>query len=233
MSKSDTKNCGELGYFLPEDGQFRLRKLHQHIEFLSRLAEPRVDEEEDGPEIDHPALAGCLDLLAEQVQQVLDLVRWPARLEAKGKGKAATAERKAEDADDTDEGMASGRVESVGSAAKTDEDFAFGMTMDQLDEANRLLDLLGAQGDLLMASGGDNLADGTVVVIGAAIFDGADAMKDMIHEIASQRLATKANTGERVREVPAVYDLGADASPDRGSRARAAVEHEHGTARVH
>jgi hypothetical protein len=224
MSKSDTKNRGELGYFLPEDGQFRLRKLHQHIEFLSRLAEPRVDEEEDGPEIDHPALAGCLDLLAEQVQQVLDMVRWPARLEAKGKGKAATAERKAEDADDTDEGMASGRVESVGSAAKTDEDFAFGMTMDQLDEANRLLDLLGAQGDLLMATGGGDLADGTVVVIGAAIFDGADAMKDMIHEIESQRLAAKANTGKRVREVPAVYDLDAVASSGQRLTVQAVVE---------
>ena len=65
MSKLTTEDRVDVGYFLPEDGQFRLRKLHQRIEFLSRLAEPRVDEEEDGPEIDHPALAGCLELLAE------------------------------------------------------------------------------------------------------------------------------------------------------------------------
>ncbi|MDR7192420.1 XAC0095 family protein [Luteimonas terrae] len=81
MSKLTTEVRGEVGYFLPEESQFRLRKLHQHIEFLSRLAEPRVDEEEDGPEIDHPALAGCLELLGEQVQQVLDTVSWPARLQ--------------------------------------------------------------------------------------------------------------------------------------------------------
>ncbi|WP_157515303.1 XAC0095 family protein [Luteimonas abyssi] len=202
MSKSDTKNRGELGYFLPEEGQFRLRKLHQHIEFLSRLAEPRVDEEEDGPEIDHPALAGCLELLAEQVQQVLDMVRWSARLEAKGK--AATAERGAEDADDTGEDVASGHVESVGSAAKTDQDFAFGMTMDQLDASDRLLDLLRAQGDLLMAAGGSDVADGTITVIGAAIFEGADEMKDLMRQINAQVLDAP-SVGGRVREMPAVY----------------------------
>ena len=42
MSKFDTEDRGALGYFLTEDGQSRLRNLHQHIVFLSRLAEPRV-----------------------------------------------------------------------------------------------------------------------------------------------------------------------------------------------
>ncbi|MDC7808334.1 hypothetical protein PQS31_16075 [Luteimonas sp BLCC-B24] len=104
MSKLTTEDRGEVGYFLPEDGQFRLRKLHQHIEFLSRLAEPRVDEEEDGPEIDHPALAGCLELLAEQVRQVLDTVSWPARLQEKTQAGAARAEADDDDEDEDDGG---------------------------------------------------------------------------------------------------------------------------------
>lgn len=37
MSKFETEDRGALGYFLSEDGQSRLRKLHQHIEFLARL----------------------------------------------------------------------------------------------------------------------------------------------------------------------------------------------------
>ena len=109
MSKLTTEDRGDVGYFLPEDGQFRLRKLHQHIEFLSRLAEPRVDEEEDGPEIDHPALAGCLELLAEQVRQVLDTVSWPARLQERTQAGAACADHD-EDDDDGDEDEPVSRV---------------------------------------------------------------------------------------------------------------------------
>lgn len=203
MSKSDTNTRGALGYFLSEDGEFRLRKLHQHIEFLSRLAEPRVDEEEDGPEIDHPALAGCLELLAEQVQQVLDTVSGPARLELKGKPVAV--EHDTEDADDADEETESEDDACAGTDAKVDKAPAFGMTLDQIDEADRLLDLLRAQGDLLMAGGGGDFADGTIIVIGAAIFDNADEMKDMIRQISRQTLDAKSGTGKQVREMPAVY----------------------------
>ncbi|MDR6990296.1 hypothetical protein [Luteimonas sp. 3794] len=209
MSKSDTKTRGALGYLLPEDSHFRLRKLHQHIVFLSRLAEPRVDEEEDGPEIDHPALAGCLELLAEQVQQVLDTLSWPARLEAKGKPVAAVHED--EDADDADEETECEGGESAGPAAKADQDFAFGMTLDQLDESDRLLDLLRAQGDLLMAAGGTDVADGTITVIGAAIFEGADEMKDLIRQVNAQVL-DEPTAGGRVREMPAVYGTAGSAT---------------------
>ncbi|WP_394002446.1 XAC0095 family protein [Luteimonas sp. WGS1318] len=202
MSKSETKNRGDVGYFLPEDSQFRLRKLHQHIEFLSRLAEPRVDEEEDGPEIDHPALAGCLELLAEQVQQVLDTVSWPARLEAKGTPTSVVIEN--EDADDADGDAGCEHDDPAGPSAQADQDFAFGMTLDQLDESDRLLDLLRAQGDLLMAAGSTDVADGTITVIGAAIFEGADEMKDLIRQVNAQVLDAP-TVGGRVREMPAVY----------------------------
>ena len=202
MSKLTTEDRGEVGYFLPEDGQVRLRKLHQHIEFLSRLAEPRVDEEEDGPEIDHPALAGCLELLAEQVQQVLDTVSWPARLQEKTQAGAVRAEADDED-EDEDDGDEDEPVSRV--AKKRAEEFAFGMTLDQLDESDRLLDLLRAQGDLLMAAGGTDVADGTITVIGAAIFDGAEEMKNMIRKIEDQLLDAEPDASTRVREMPPAY----------------------------
>ncbi|MDR7192411.1 XAC0095 family protein [Luteimonas terrae] len=232
MSKSDTKTRGALGYFLPEDGEFRLRKLHQHIEFLSRLAEPRVDEEEDGPEIDHPALAGCLELLAEQVQQVLDTVTWPARLEAKGKPAAADVAAEVDAADDEDEEAEEIDDAAVTGAAAVDQDYDFGMTLDQVDEADRLLDLLRAQGDLLMASGGNDVADGTITVMGAAIFDGAEAMKDLIRQIEDQVLEAEPDAGARVREMPATYGTAVDGvSADLA--ARHACVPEGGRSRVH
>ncbi|WP_157515317.1 XAC0095 family protein [Luteimonas abyssi] len=214
MSKFETEDRGTQGYFLPEESHAQLHTLQQHLASLSRLSPPRVDDEANGLEIETLTLAGCMKQFAEQVQEVLDAMAGPARLQADGRAVVAGT---ASDAGDDS------REDAEPEAAQAD-DFRFGMTMDQLDEANRLLDLLGAQGDLLMASGGGDLADGTVVVIGAAIFDGADAMKDMIHEIASQRLAAKAKTGKRVREMPAGYDLDAVASPGQRLTVQAVVE---------
>jgi len=207
MSKFETEDRGALGYFLTEDGQSRLRNLHQHIVFLSRLAEPRVDEEEDGPEIDHPALAGCMDLLAEQVQLVLDTVSWPARLQPKGKPlkvgqQADDDEAEAEDADETD-----GDAAPV--AASADDDYAFGMTLDQLDELHRLLDLLRAQGDLMMASGEGDVAKETIIVTGSAIFDGAEAVDAIIDQVEAQILDDDDPRAKprRVREMPPAYGV--------------------------
>ncbi|WP_157515222.1 XAC0095 family protein [Luteimonas abyssi] len=226
MSKFETEDRGTQGYFLPEESRAHLHTLQQHLASLSRLSPPRVDDEANGPEIEALTLAGRMKRLAEQAQEVLDAMVGPVRLQADGR--AVVVETASGPGDDPDGDALTRHAESEAAQA---DDFRFGMTMDQLDEANRLLDLLGAQGDLLMASGGGDLADGTVVVIGAAIFDGADAMKDMIHEIESQRLAAKAGTGKRVREVPAGYDLNAVASPVQRERVRAVVEP--GAASVH
>ncbi|WP_157515175.1 XAC0095 family protein [Luteimonas abyssi] len=210
MSTFETEDRGALGYFLSEDGQSRLRKLHQHIEFLSRLAEPRVDEEEDGPEIEAPALAGCLELLAEQVQQVLDTVSWPARLQPRGTpvrvGQQADGDE-AEDADETD-------ADTSPAAASADDDYVFGMTMDQLDELHRLLDLLRAQGDLMMATGDGDVAKDTIVVTGSAVFDGADAVRTIIDEVESQARDDDdaRSKARRVRETPPLYNVHAVAA---------------------
>lgn len=75
MQGSGQKDAGTSGYFLPEESQFRLKKLHTHMRFLSTLAQPRMFEEDEagyGPEIGGDELAVCLELLAEQAERVLD-----------------------------------------------------------------------------------------------------------------------------------------------------------------
>ncbi|NYZ61954.1 hypothetical protein [Luteimonas deserti] len=131
------------------------------------------------------------------------------------KGKPAAVEHDTEDADDADEETASEDDAPACTDAKVDKAPAFGMTLDQMDEADRLLDLLRAQGDLLMAGGGGDSADGTIIVIGSAIFDNAEEMKDMIRQISRQTLDAKSGGGSRVREMPAAYGTIDGSTPAR------------------
>lgn len=81
MSKYTLDETDTTGYFLPEDSQFRLKKLHGHMVFLSQLAQPRTYGEVEtgrGPEINGDELAVCLELLAEQAERVLDEATYPA-----------------------------------------------------------------------------------------------------------------------------------------------------------
>ncbi|MDY4341028.1 hypothetical protein NG829_18910 [Xanthomonas sacchari] len=69
------------GYLLPEDSQFRLAKLRDQVRFLVRLAQPRTQAEERAaePKVRMGELALCLELLADQVDLVLDALSYPAQ----------------------------------------------------------------------------------------------------------------------------------------------------------
>ena len=83
MSNSAFNDLDTRGYFLPEDSQTRLKKLRDHMQFLTGLAQPRTweEEQERAPEVSVGHLANCLELLAEQADLVLQEVSWPARRE--------------------------------------------------------------------------------------------------------------------------------------------------------
>ncbi|MEA5123212.1 XAC0095 family protein [Xanthomonas floridensis] len=68
------------GYYLPDGAQYRLQQLRDHMRFLARLAQPRTQAEEQlrQPAICMDELAFCLQLLAEQVNQVLSGVERPS-----------------------------------------------------------------------------------------------------------------------------------------------------------
>jgi hypothetical protein len=135
MSNPAFNDLDTRGYFLPEDSQSRLKKLRDHMQFLSGLAQPRTwkEEHERAPEVPVGHLATCLELLAEQADLVLQEVSWPAQREI------------AADAPDRDVTAATS-PESYDTAV---ERFAFSITGEQVDLLDRLLGSISAHDDAL------------------------------------------------------------------------------------
>lgn len=194
MSTFDSDDQEMTGYVLPEDSQLRLKKLHEYVEFLSHLAQPRIADEgqEYLPEIRVGEVAICLELLAEQMGLVLDDISWPAsRCErAAAAGADAVPEAREEVPDD-----ASGR-------------YIFGVTLEQVDTLNRLIDMIAAHGDVVTASDDAEWADHTLSMLGQAIFGDARAVREIVRQVESQRLGQARGSQTGVGEERAVYDAG-------------------------
>lgn len=194
MSKFDSDDLETTGYFLPEDSQFRLKKLREYVEFLSHLAQPRIaDEEREGvPEMRVGEVAICLELLAEQIGLVLDEISWPA----------CRSEREA----------APGADAELESVQEVPEDaggrYVFGVTLDQIDALNRLIFMISAHGDVVFASEDAELANGTLPLLGDAIFNDARAVREIIRQVESQRLGQARGPQTGVGEERAAYLAG-------------------------
>jgi hypothetical protein len=189
MLKHESNDLDMPGYFLPEDSQFRLKKLHDHMTFLSRLAQPRTrDEQEYAPEVPRDELANCLELLAEQMALVLDDVSWPAQRQM------GAAERDVAPAESPE--------------VSATEHFAFGVTLDQIDALNRLIQTISAQGDVVACSHAAGLADTTLPQVGQAIYDGMEAVRAILDEVEAQQLGQTFGSRNAVSEERAVYDAG-------------------------
>lgn len=207
--------------------QFRLKKLRQHMEFLSQLAEPRTadEERESAPEVSVGEVAICLELLAEQVSIVLDEVSWPARLQAaKATPKAAAKEDEDDDEEDEDEdereqAMAAQAAPMDGAPdAEARPRYTFGITLSQVDALARLIQAVSAHGDVVAVGPLDDLADGTLPQLGQAICDAADALRAILDQVEDQGLAAPARPG--VAEARAAYCVGPlDGTAGRGWRA--------------
>ena len=181
MSTFDSDDRETVGYFLPEDSQLRLQKLREYAEFLSYIAQPRTPDvqQEWIPEIHVGQVAICLDLLAEQVGLVLDDLSFPAY-----------------------------RSESAAAAMPDDADgrYLFGMTLEQVDTLNQLIDMIVAHGDVVTASHDAELADHTLSLLGHAIFSDARAVREIIRQLESQRLNPR-NSQPGVSEEQGVYHV--------------------------
>ena len=193
MSEREADDLERLGYFLPEDGQHRLKKLCGHMEFLSHLAQPRMPGEQlDGvPEIQAGELAVCLELLAEQAARVLDEVSWPARRETAHDSTAC---------DERDEATHCGP-----GGAEAEARFAFGVTLDQIDALDRLVQTMSACGDVMTVAGTAELSECTVPQLGQAACDAAAAMRDILDQVEGQRLGQAERLRDGVREVLVQY----------------------------
>jgi hypothetical protein len=201
MSKFDSEDKDMPGYFLPEDSQFRLKKLRDYTEFLSRLAQPRTWDEtkEFVPEVRMGELAICLELLSEQAGLVLEDLSWPRQRQAKV------------DAEEVEEEEAFGHnPTSVMSPALSDaaaERHVFGVTLSQIDALNLLLDKLSAHGDVVVSSHEAEFADRTLPLIGQAIYDGVEDVRAILNEAQAQQIRPRKPLN-RVGETRAVYGLG-------------------------
>ena len=211
MSEFDSDDLETTGYFLPEDSWLRLKKLHEYVEFLANLARPRAADErqEWTAEIRVGEVAICLELMAEQIELVLDELSWPAKRGERAAAPEVKAESEVEpklaaateaaDTDDIEPDMA-------GPAADEPRDpYVAGVTLGQIDELARLGDILRAHGDVVVATDQADFADATLSIMGDAILRDAERLRDIIRDVdCAQRLdETRPRTG--VEEEHAVY----------------------------
>jgi hypothetical protein len=185
-------------YPLPEDGRQLLRMLGTHLGFLARLAQPGSTDplHKWTSQARQQELASGLRALSMQVEQRLGkVVPSPAFAEER------TAVSTDEDRHAYD--------------APVSEPLALGMTMDQFDRLDRLLRLLAAHGDAVSAHGAADFAEGTLSMLGHAIFDGALVVHEILDEIEQQRLPALDGMQRSVGEERAHYAV--ETSISRGS----------------
>ncbi|WP_454832577.1 XAC0095 family protein [Pseudoxanthomonas wuyuanensis] len=203
---------GTPGYFLPEDSQFRLKKLRDYTEFLSRLAQPRTsnEAEECAPEVRMGELAICLQLLSEQVELLLEELSQPATRKAEAANADADAEAEEddeeEDEDEEEEDDAPEKMQEISVAVA--ERYSFGVTLAQIDSLDLLTQTISAHGDVVAGSHEAEFADHTLPRIGQAIYDGVEAVRAILDEVEDQPLGPSRRPLNRVGETRAVYDAG-------------------------
>jgi len=206
MSTIDSDDQGTTGYFLPEDSQFRLKKLREYVAFLANLARPRTSDEvqERTAEIRVGEVAICLELLEEQIGQVLDELSWPARRDEGAAVRSGDAEPAAvEDEAAEPEAMEPEAAKEEGDRAG--KPYLFGVTLDQIDEIDQLIRMIRAHGDVVIASDDAEFADHTLSTLGDAIFRDVEKLREIIRDVNDQRLRPLGHRRTGVREEPAAY----------------------------
>jgi hypothetical protein len=198
MSTFDADDRDTMGYFLPERSQRRLQKLRDYAEFLSHIAQPRTPdaEQEGAPAINAEQVAICLEFLVEQMGLVLSDLSFPAYRAESDAAPAANETPYATEAMPNDVG----------------ERYRFGITLDQVDALNQLIDIITAHGDVITTTHATELADHTLSLLGHAIFTDARAVRDIIDQIESQRLTPPRDSPAGVGEAQAVYRIERESS---------------------
>ncbi len=200
MSTIESDDLAAMGYFLPEDSQLRLKQLREYVEFLANLARPRMADEakECFAEIRPGEVAICLELLEEQVAQVLGELSWPAK-----RGETAAAcESDAEAGAYTQAAEPDVTVPVMGDAGNR---LLVGVTLDQIDEINLLLESLRALGNVVTCSDHAELSDVTLSIMGDAIVRNVEKLRDIMSDVNAQELEPPHGTKPGVREEWATY----------------------------
>jgi hypothetical protein len=200
MSTTDSDDPGTTGYFLPEDSQLRLKQLREYVRFLTKLARPRRPDEDREwySEIRPGEVAICMELLEEQIAQVLNELSWPAE-----RGERAAAGEADADAEACTEAAKLHTAKPVADMA--DDRYLFGVTLDQVDEINLLLDSLRALGNVVTCSDHAELSDATLSIMGDAIVRDVTKLRDIVNDVNVQGLELPHGTKPGVGEERATY----------------------------
>ncbi|WP_337052896.1 hypothetical protein [Pseudoxanthomonas sp. USHLN014] len=177
---------GEMSYLLPEESQQRLRQLREHLEFLVRLVQQRTADASAAcpPEVLLGEWRYSLCLVIEQLAQVLDAAKGPARY----------APAHASPDEIAHEAVQASLSANVGTPQAKPYDFnasprmLFGVTLDQVDALNLLIDTIRAYADAVSAEGMADFAEGTLSRLGHSIFDRAGEALALLGEIQDQPL---------------------------------------------
>ncbi|HCH0556643.1 TPA: hypothetical protein NKO30_006776 [Pseudomonas aeruginosa] len=206
MSERAFGEHGEMSYLLPEESQQRLRQLREHLEFLARLVQQRTANASPAcpPEFLLSEWRYSLRLVMGQLAQVLDAAKGPARY----------APAHASPDDVTHEAEQASPPANAGTPQVKPYDFnasprmLFGVTLDQVDALNLLLDTIRAYADAVSAEDMADFAEGTLSRLGHSIFDRAGEALALLGEIQDQPLPDEPHVPpSSVREVPARYDV--------------------------
>jgi len=163
-------------------------------------------------------VAICLELLEEQIAQVLDELSWPAERSER----PATCEADAE-AEACAEAAAQDTAEPTRDEAG--KRLLFGVTLDQFDRIDRLLDSLRALGNVVTCSDHADLSDLTLSIMGDAIVRDVENLRDIIGDVHDeQRLEPPHSTKPGVREEGAAY-LALPARSPSGAASYAVRQH--------
>ncbi|MBB5886136.1 hypothetical protein DYQ93_13075 [Xanthomonas sp. LMG 8992] len=197
MSHDHSDDEDMPGYFLPEESQFRLAKLRDHVWFLVRLAQPRTQHEERAaePKVRMGELALCLELLADQVDLVLDALSYPAQR--------------------TDTTHNTLREVTVELAPNTGGG-AFQITQEQIDRLTLLAESVSAHGQMLAAGDASERAELVLPEVGGTLCAAANEVLTLLLQIARQPLRAPMSNG--VRETRAVYAVDRVVPPAGGMR---------------
>lgn len=184
------------GYFLPEDSQLRLKRLREYVGFLANLARPRMaDESREWTAGIRPGeVAICLEMLEEQIGQVLRELSWPAE-----RGDRAVAREADAQAEAAALAAAEPMMEEAGNR------YVFGVTLSQIAEINRLIDMIRAHGGQVAANHDAELAGHSLSTVGDAIFAATKKLRGIILDVETQRLDPARGPRTGVREAQATY----------------------------
>ncbi|MHC9083961.1 XAC0095 family protein [Luteimonas sp. RIT-PG2_3] len=183
MSHVDSHAPATPGYFLTQDSQCRLKHIRDHIAFLLRQAQARTHDrcQAGSAQITAADLAVGLEFLSEQANRIMaDLAWWPGLPSSLDEPRTGTSD--------------------YGTAR-----YVYGVTLDQFDALDRLIETLSAHGDVVAAAHTAELATRTLPLLGQAICDGTQAVRSLLVQLEAQGLRQRGRPRNEVGEERGTY----------------------------